>query len=148
MNVEIGSIVKIKNICFKDGIVDHSYKQGRPCIYIGEVDEKMYFMPLSTAEPEKNYVKFRPNERNNLKKFSQINVRNVIEKDLHFVNPTGYLDEEDLVLIFNSVKKYYTTLRSDIDEKVLLLADNYLNGKYEDSNKEDLKKENKSNRHL
>jgi len=75
-------------------------------------------------------------------------VRNVIEKDLHFVNPTGYLDEEDLVLIFNSVKKYYTTLRNDIDEKVLLLADNYLNRKYEDSNKEDLKKENKGNRHL
>lgn len=143
--IEIGSIVKIKNICFKDGIVDHSYKQGRPCVFIGELDEKMYFMPLSTAELEKNYVKFRPNEKNNLMKMSQINVRNVIEKDIHFLNPTGYLDEEDLVMIFYSVKNYYTTIKSEKDEKVLKLAEEYLNGKYIDANKEDLKKEN---RHL
>ena len=45
----IVNIVKIRNICFKDGIVDHSYKVGRPCVFIGEVDEKMYFIPLSLA---------------------------------------------------------------------------------------------------
>lgn len=32
--MEFGDITILKNICFSDGVVDHSYRQGRPCIYI------------------------------------------------------------------------------------------------------------------
>lgn len=31
--MEFGDITILKNICFSDGVVDHSYRLGRPCIY-------------------------------------------------------------------------------------------------------------------
>lgn len=144
MHINIGSIVKIRNICFKDGIVDHSYKVGRPCVFIGEVDEKMYFIPLSHMEKSKNYESIMPNDFNNLRKPSQINVRNVIEKDLFYPEITGELFDEELEKIFNSIKKYYKTVRNDIGRNVVFLADNYFKGKYVDDDSNSLKKDDEN----
>ncbi len=34
--MEFGDITILKNICFSDEVVDHSYSLGSPCIYIAE----------------------------------------------------------------------------------------------------------------
>ena len=68
--MKIGSIVNIKNICFRNGEVDHSFNRGRPCIYLGELEDKMCFMPLIKCKFLKNKVKkiIKPTYENGLKK--------------------------------------------------------------------------------
>lgn len=57
--MKIGSIVFIKNIVFDGKEVDHSFNKGRPCIFLGELEDNMCFMPLSNVynEIQKHYKK-------------------------------------------------------------------------------------------
>lgn len=74
--MEFGDITILKNICFSDEVVDHSYRLGRPCIYIGVDLNHMYFVPLANLNSkikEKQFV-IAPKAKNNLTKKSRIRV--------------------------------------------------------------------------
>lgn len=91
--MEVGNIVYLKNICFGDGTADHACLVGRPCVYIGELDERMYFIPLVSIHKDKYKSESRiyPTKKNKLQKVSHPNVRVLIEKPIAFyVNERGY----------------------------------------------------------
>lgn len=127
--MKIGSIVNIKNICFKDGKIDHSFKSGRPCIFLGELEDNMCFMPLTNTKTLKHHVKtiIKPSELNGLKKVSHPNLKELIEKPIAYYEELGCITEKEIINVFNGIKGYYKEIRIPSDEKLLALANNYLN---------------------
>lgn len=138
--MELGSIVFLKNICFKEGVVDHAYDIGRPCVFIGELSDKMYFIPLSGVKnlKYKNHLRgiLRPNKNNNLSKVCHTNIKELIEKPIAFYEEKGYLNDNELYNLFNDIKIYYSEIRCEKNRKILMLADNYMKSckKYVDGN--------------
>lgn len=126
--MEIGSIVKIKNICFRGGVVDHSLSIGRPCMFLGELNDKMYFMPFTNTKTLKHKVRtiIKPNKQNGLTKASHPNLREIIEKPIAYYEDIGTLTNEEIKKIFIDIKKYYTEIFRDEDIILITLADNYL----------------------
>ncbi len=139
--MEVGNIVFLKNICFKEGVVDHAFDRGRPCIFIGELDEKMYFVPLASVKNLKYRDRLRgilkPNKNNNLTKICHTNVKELIEKPIAFYEIKGYLNDEELFNLFNDIKIYYSTIRNEKNRIMVMFADNYMKSfkKYVDYNK-------------
>ena len=96
--MEFGDITILKNICFSDEVVDHSYGLGRPCIYIGEDLNHMYFVPLvnlNSKIKEKQFV-IAPKAKNNLIKKSRIRVQELITRPVAFYELNGKLDHFDI----------------------------------------------------
>lgn len=64
--MHIGDIVMLNNIIFgtiyKNGklinkkSVDYAFDCGRPCVYIGEYDENMYFISISNASENSKHL--------------------------------------------------------------------------------------------
>lgn len=126
--MKIGSIVNIKNICFRNGEVDHSFNRRRPCIYLGELEDKMCFMPLSNVSSLKHHVKtiIKPTYENGLKKTSHPNLRELIEKPIAYYEEIGIISDDDVIKLFKGITSYYTEVRVPKDKKLLELANNYL----------------------
>ena len=129
--MEVGDITVLYNIVFdkktKSGErVDHAMKQGRPCIFIGEIDEKMYFLPIMKhIEGQYNTI-IEPTKENKLSKKSMVNILNIIEKPIAFYSTHSYIDEKIMLDIFNRLLKYYKEDRNDKQAKVKCLAAEYL----------------------
>lgn len=106
--VEVGDIVFLKNICFYDGQIDHAFSKGRPCVYLGELDGKMYFIPLAGAQNKQEYLrKIYPDYENGLKKVSRPNIHLLIEKPIAYYTIQGSLSANDIKRIFINIKTYY-----------------------------------------
>lgn len=127
--IEKGDIVLLKNICFFDGKIDHAFNSGRLCIYLGELNERMYFIALANASNEKQKFlrKIYPNKENNLKKVSRPNIHSLIEKPIAFYEVHGRLSDKDLNRVFLNIKSYYKVILKKQDEIFLELASNYFN---------------------
>lgn len=127
--MKIGSIVNIKNICFRDGKIDHSYKSGRPCLFLGELEDKMCFIPFTNTHTLKHPVKtiIKPSELNGLNKISHPNIKELIEKPVAYYEELGCITEEEIIGVFEGIKGYYKEVRIPKDAKLLALANNYLN---------------------
>lgn len=107
--MEFGDITILKNICFSDGVVDHSYKCGRPCICIGEDLDHMYFIPLSNLNfkiKEKHFV-IVPTVQNNLLKTSRIRALELIARPIVFYESSGRLDYFDIQKLINALRFAY-----------------------------------------
>lgn len=126
--MQIGDIVSFKNICFDDGI-DHCFKNGRPCIYIGEINEKMYFVPLTNVETLKHKITYiiKPTKENRLKKDCHPNYRQLLEKKASFYETMGYLNDDEMIDFFQNILKYLKEVRSESNRISISLAKEYLN---------------------
>ena len=108
--MEFGDITILKNICFSDGVVDHSYRLGRPCIYIGEDLNHMYFVPLANLNSkikEKQFV-IAPKVKNNLTKKSRIRASELITRPVAFYELYGRLDYFDIQKLIESLRFFYS----------------------------------------
>lgn len=126
--MKFGDITILKNICFSDGIVDHSYKFGRPCIYIGEDFEYMYFVPLSSLNykiKERCFVLY-PNKENNLLKKSRIRASELVQRPIAFYELYGSLDYFEIQKLINALKLSYKEENSNF-KLVNSLIDKYVN---------------------
>ncbi len=130
--MEFGDITILKNICFSDGKVDHSYKYGRPCIYIGENLDNMYFIPLSDLNfniKEKHYI-IVPTKENRLLKKSRIRVLELVERPIAFYEIYGNLGYFELQKLIRALRTSYK--EEDPNFKLVNeLIDKYIN--YSDS---------------
>ena len=122
--INVGDIIAIKNICFDEKILDHAFKLGRPCIFIGEYGENMYFVPISSNG--KSYLKIKPTKENNLTKLCAINVKQIIEKPIAFYEAHGRLSDEDIANMFISIKRYYRKITDDKTKIIVDLANKYI----------------------
>lgn len=133
--MEIGDIVNLKNICFVEGNIDHAYRKGRPCVFIGEDDEHMYFLPLSNTKKVKNKkgVFIEPNKDNNLLKTSHLNYKQLIIKPIAFYAVRAFIDKDTMYKIFVEMTKFFKEIRSENDSKVLELAHDFIDKSYCDA---------------
>lgn len=136
--MEFGDITILKNICFSDGVVDHSYKKGRPCIYIGEYLDHMYFVPLANLNSkikEKPLI-IVPTNKNNLIKKSRIRVSELVKKPVAFYEITGSLDSYDIEKLIEALRFFYN--EENINSSfVNNLINEYIN--YIDKEKDEIK---------
>lgn len=142
--IEVGDIIFLKNICFYDGKVDHAFSKGRPCVYLGELDDKMYFILLVSSENKQAFIrKIYPDEENGLKKISGPNIHSLIEKPIAYYVAKGSLSSNDIKRIFKNIKSYYKVVLKKQDGMFLELAYKYFNSeKYIDKDKIDIKNKN------
>lgn len=127
--IEKGDIVLLKNICFFDGKIDHAFNKGRLCIYLGEFNDKMYFIAIANANNnEHDFIrKIYPSRENKLKKVSRPNIHSLIEKPVAYYQVKGHLSSYDLKRIFLNIKAYYKVILKDQDRIFLELTYNYFN---------------------
>lgn len=146
--IEVGDIIFLKNICFYDCKVDHAFSKGRPCVYLGELNDKMYFIPLVSSENKQAFIrKIYPDKGNGLKKVSGPNIHSLIEKPIAYYAVQGSLSANDIKRIFKNIKSYYKVVLKAQDEILLELAYNYFNGeKYIDKDKIDINIKNKNSK--
>ena len=136
----VGDLVKFKNMVFssyaKHGKLklkydpDHAFLRGRPCLYIGTYNDKMYFFSLSNNKSYANKYIIVPNNDNKLSKPSVVGYSNIIIKDASFYEITGYINEKDMCNIFKDMFLFYEEIdHTNIDDLkiVIALANNYLN---------------------
>lgn len=106
--MELGDIVILKNIVFynRDNTheVDHAFINGRPCVYIGEYEDSMYFLPITRVIPGKENKFFNividKNTHNKIKKDCKISFSTIIKKPIAFYKVVDYLEDsviEELV---------------------------------------------------
>lgn len=126
--MEFGDITILKNICFSDGVVDHSYRLGRPCIYIGEDLNHMYFVPLANLNSkikEKQFV-IAPKAKNNLTKKSRIRASELITRPVAFYELYGRLDHFDIQKLIESLRFFYKDDNPNF-QLINHLIDKYIN---------------------
>lgn len=137
--MKAGDIVHFELILFDDGLVDHPTKKGRPCVYIGEKDDVMYFIPLRRMQKKKYdlscYV--LPDKYNNLKVTSLVNFHTIIEKQARFFSSNGYITDDIMYDIMRQIVLYFKETYNEQSKVVKELASEYLNKKpikYKDMN--------------
>ena len=119
--MEFGDITILKNICFSDGVVDHSYRLGRPCIH-------MYFVPLANLNSkikEKQFV-IAPTVENNLTKKSRIRASELITRPVAFYELYGRLDYFDIQKLIESLRFFYKDDNPNF-QLINHLIDKYIN---------------------
>lgn len=145
--MQVGDIVYLKNIVFEGSKVDHAFDKGRPCVYIGNLNGKMYFVPLTNVYTLKHNIPYtiKPNKCNGLRKESHPNFKQIVEKKESFYEVYGYLIEQEMIKLFKDAILYISEIRKETDSICVMLAKEYLdkhNVKYKDKDivKQDKKK--------
>lgn len=133
--MHIGDIVNLNNIVFnsmfKNGkliskkSVDHAFDSGRPCIYIGEYEENMYFMSLSHSDDNSKHL-LKPTYSNGLIKNSQPNVKEVIKKPIAYYQSIGYLTDKDMFHVFKTILSFHKKRKLENSDVLVKLARNYI----------------------
>ena len=116
------------DITISDGVVDHSYRLGRPCIYIGEDLNHMYFVPLANLNSkikEKQFV-IAPTVENNLTKKSRIRASELITRPVAFYELYGRLDYFDIQKLIESLRFFYKDDNPNF-QLINHLIDKYIN---------------------
>ena len=134
--MEFGDITILKNICFSDGVVDHSYRLGRPCIYIGEDLNHMYFVPLANLNSkikEKQFI-IVPTTENNLIKKSRIKASELITRPVAFYESCGRLDYFDIQKLIKSLRFFYKDDNPNF-QLVNHLIDKYIDSEHDSKDK-------------
>ena len=133
-NEQIGKIVIIKNIIFKNSLtnkneVDHAWNRGRPCIIIYSDNEYDYFLPLKTEIKREKFeyhyfildeTKFLNKEitrigKNNHKKNNKrvtegvINLQTVYKIPISFHIETAKITFEAYKELMEKLKNYHKT---------------------------------------
>lgn len=146
--IEVGNIVYFKNIIFEESKIDHSFNKGRPCVFLGELDNKMYFMPLSNVTTAKKYHghHIKPNRENELKKVSHLCIRELLEKPMAWYNFYGYLDDVTLDDIFDNIYKFHNKIDEDKSRLLIKLYENYISSKKKYIDKDKINKNNRRNK--
>lgn len=128
----IGNIILMRNIVFqnpddKKNELDHSWKEGRPCIIIYSDEEYDYFLPIKSniTDPkyeyhyipisEKNllYKNIKLFRKNNINKLSQKETKGYINLETIYKTPISWHDEIGKVklktykTIINRLKEYH-----------------------------------------
>lgn len=130
--MHLGDIVILDNIVFNDeekNVADHASLHGRPCIYIGEKEEIMYFFALTGV---RNKIELADmviiaNNQNKLKKDSEINMRSIIKKPYSFYKVESSLEKEQ---ILKMIKIYFKNnyKNDNPDVKIILnIITEYIN---------------------
>lgn len=120
--MELGDIVILKNIVFynRDSTheVDHAFINGRPCVYIGEYEDCMYFLTISRfikGEEKKFFnIIINKNTHKKMKKDCKINFSTIIKKPIAFYEVVDYLED---------------SVKEELVDKALILyeCDNFVN---------------------
>lgn len=90
-NRELGEIGIFKNIRFRY-YIDHAALNGRPCLVLSEINDKIYLLPMSSSGPNEKYKSYSfpisrgqiykqawfPHSKTNI----NISLSDIIEKDL------------------------------------------------------------------
>lgn len=101
-----GSIIIVKNIIFKDGVLDHAYKKGRPCLVIDINDEEITFLTLSTLYNDIKYRNdyiFENYKKMGLKKNTYVNLQNIYKTKLCFYMEACKISELDYYKIIRKL---------------------------------------------
>lgn len=120
---ELGKIVIIKNIVFKNSIgakhqVDHAWKKGRPCVIIYSDDEFDYYLPLSSTKANKNYYQkikdefFELSEKDFIfmdseKKYGVIHITELHKKKTSGYTVIGKITKETYYELIHKIKNYH-----------------------------------------
>ena len=133
--MHIGDIVKLNNIIFnidyKNGkminkkSIDHAFDSGRPCIYIGEHNENMYFISLSNSSINSKHF-LEPNKTNGLTKVCQANVKEIIKRPIAFYESIGYLTDKDMFEIYKTLKSFHKKRDFENRKAVMYLSNKYI----------------------
>ena len=110
--MNVGDIVCMELILFKNG-VDHSSKNGRPCLYIGEKNDVMYFIPLQSIKNKSKGYHINPDNYNKLKKTSILNLHTILEKRAQFFKIDGIIREEEMDKIMRILVSYFKDTRKE-----------------------------------
>lgn len=124
--VEIGSIIYIEYLIFKDddGLnIDHTRR--RPCIIIGEDDEKYYLLKLSSYQNKNNANRYLKLPSYAATKECYIDLQAIYTTKIAGYKELNYLDEKDLINALEQFYKYQTTIKED--ENFLRIKMNILN---------------------
>lgn len=133
--MHIGDIVKLNNIVFNSDIkngkivnkksIDHSFDCGRPCIYIGEYEEHMYFISLSNSTIDGKHI-IKPTVINGLIKNSHPNIKQVIKKPVAYYPSIGYLNDKDMFSVFKTILSFHKRRKLENSDVLIKLARNYI----------------------
>ena len=115
--MQVGDIVYFKNIVFDGGKADHAFDVGRPCVYIGTLNGKMYFVPLTNVYTLKHNIPYtiKPNRQNCLRKESHPNFKQIVEKKESFYEVSGYLSEQEMIM---NLQEQITDAKTSHKQKV------------------------------
>ena len=130
--MNVGDIVCMELILFKNG-VDHYSKYGRPCLYIGEKNGIMYFVPLMSLKKKYKNLSchIEPDKDNKLRKTSVLNLRTIIEKRPQFFGVDGHIDDFKMEDIMKTIVAYFKKVSDEQSKIVKSIAEEYLNERKE-----------------
>ena len=112
----VGDIVYFSNIIFEKAyyndenviLVDHCSHNGRPCIYLGQIDDKMYFIPITGNNKYSDMgVCINVTKSNRLLKPSYLVLNNIICKESSYYYTKGFINEHVMYDLFKKFIDYY-----------------------------------------
>jgi len=124
-----GSIILVKNIVFKDGNLDHSYRHGRPCLIIDNDDEEITFLTIATVYKDKNYESnyvLNNWKKLKLKHESYVNLACIYKgkacfyKEINKINEKEYLKILKEFLIFHENNHEIDSVKNSVNKQLKL----------------------------
>ena len=119
-----GDICYLENIIFENNgkkhLDQHSLFTGRPCVFVGETDEKMYFFPIIDFDDKFKGNIIEKTPENRLKKKSVIDAATIIEKPIAYYEKRGYISTKEMLQLYRNILYYY---RKAEDGKKLIIRD-------------------------
>ena len=120
-----GDICYLENIILENNGKKHldgySLFTGRPCVFIGETDEKMYFFPIIeiSDENQKGTI-IEKTPENRLKNKSVIDTYTIIEKPIAFYQTRGHISTKEMLQLYKNLLFYYR--KTEDEDKLTIKA--------------------------
>ncbi len=120
---EYGKIILLQNVVFlgdEKAITDSKYFRYRPCIVMGETENEIYVLPISSnygyvVNTEYNFEikkeEIEPINGFHFRDLSYVKVNNMLKKTLYYYNDCGYLDRESYYELLQLIKEYIEKLK-------------------------------------
>lgn len=134
-----GTIILLQNVIFIDDkktMIDSKYFHNRPCLVIGETDEELYVLPLSSnysyqhqeynfALSEKDII---PLVNQSFKKLSYLKIDNIFKKKICYYKICGQLKPKVFNNLLNTIKLNLETLKErELNGEIYQEYESYLN---------------------
>ena len=129
-----GSIILVRDIIFKEGMLDHAYKAGRPCLIIDIDDDYITFLTLSTLHNKKIYdhdYLFNDCDDLNFKNDTYVNLQHIYRKRICFYEEVSHLNQKEY---FKILRKFLRVNSKNPSDEFLEIASNIENQLLENKN--------------
>ena len=95
------------DVLFFEKSDDHTYKKGVACIYIGAINDELYFLPIFSDDNSISRIYVEPTKTNKLLSKGVVAFDHIIKKNFYYMEKIGHIPAIKLYEIYRQILEFY-----------------------------------------